>query len=360
MKVAVHRGGLDELLGEWETLHAAAPAATPFLSAAWAAAWWPHYGDGASPFVVTVHEGGDLVGLAPLVVRRRGPVRVLQALGSEPGDYWDVVARPEAREAACGAVAEALRRRAGQWDALLVRCLPPDSPFPAAAEAAGLRRLAVPGTPAPAIELPASFDEYLATLSSNRRSNLRKHLRRLDSGEVELREVRGVRELPAALERWQEFRRRQWASQGKDINPEHLSDRFRALMLGVVTALLPAGGALVWEFARDGEVVGTYVNFADSEAFFWWLGGFDPAVAALGLGKIAIGHGIRTSIEVGRRRYDFARGPEPYKYWYGASDRMLPGVLAGSRRPRSRAVLLGGRGALALRERRRLDQDGPS
>ncbi len=62
-----------------------------------------------------------------------------------------------------------------------------------------------------------------------------------------------------------------------------------------------------------GAGLGVYVNFADETAFHCYLGGFDPAVTSVGLGKIAIGHGLPTSTEAGRVRYGFGRGAEEYK-----------------------------------------------
>jgi CelD/BcsL family acetyltransferase involved in cellulose biosynthesis len=346
---SLHDGPLDALLPDWGRLYAGHPEATPFMSPGWASAWWPHYVDGARPLLVCVHDGGELVGLAPLVVRRRGPLRVMEPVGMDPGDYWEVLSAPGRRDEVSAAVAAALREHGGAWDAWILRCPPPESAIVGALRRAGLRSLVRPPIPAPAIALPASFDDYLASLSSSHRQNLRKHLRRLDNGDVELREVTDPSALPEALARWQDFRRRQWDSAGKDINPEHLSQRFHDFVLDVVRELIPQQRALVWEFLREGEVIGTYVNFVDEIAFFWYLGGFDPAHTKLGLGKIAIGHGIRTSIEAGRQRYDFGRGAEPYKYWYGAVDRPLAAQVVSSGRARGLAALAAARAALALR-----------
>jgi CelD/BcsL family acetyltransferase involved in cellulose biosynthesis len=352
IEAALHEGPPQALLGDWARLYAGQPEATPFMSSEWAAAWFEHYGEGTEPLIVCVRDGGEIVGLAPLVVRRKGLVRVMEPVGMDPGDYWDVLAAPGRREEVADAAARALREHRRRWDAWILRCPPPGSPVVDAIARAGLRSLVRPPIPAPAIALPESFDAYLGSLSSSHRQNLRKHLRRLDNGEVELRELHDTAQLPAALERWQDFRRRQWDSAGKDINPEHLSQRFHDFVLGCVTRLLPTGRAMVWEFAREGEVVGTYVNFADEQAYYWYLGGFDPAHTKVGLGKIAIGHGIRTSIEAGRERYDFGRGAEPYKYWYGAVDRPLAAQVVSSGGVRGLAALAGARAAIAYRERR--------
>ncbi len=352
MRVELHTGAPADVASLWESLYAAHRGATPFMSPGWGRAWWSHYGDGAQPFFLVAEDAGAPVALAALALRRRGPLRVLETVGMEPGDYWDVLARPDAAEAAVDAIAGAVAARSSAWDALIVRCLPPGSPVDGALARAGLRAVHHRPIPAPGIELPADFDAYLAALPGSRRQNLRRHLRRLDEGDVELRAVTEPDDVAAALERWREFRRAQWEAQGRTINPEHLSDRFGAFIAAVVGELLPAGEALVWEFCVGEEVVGSYVNFADRDAFYWYLGGFRPDVAALGLGKIAIGHGIRTSITAGRSYYDFARGAEDYKYWYGAQDRHLPAFVAGSGRLRSRMALGAARLALARRARR--------
>ena len=62
-------GSLDALLPEWEELFEADAEATPFSSAGWARAWWPHWSRASQPWIVTVRDGDRLVGLAPLVPR---------------------------------------------------------------------------------------------------------------------------------------------------------------------------------------------------------------------------------------------------------------------------------------------------
>ena len=343
--------GLAAALDEWESVHAADPVATPFNSPGWARAWLRHWAGRARPWVLVVHDGARVAGIAPFTLQRFGPLRVLGMLGKEPGDYWDVIAAPADRAAVSAAVAQELVRRRSEWDAGILSCLVPGSATADALAAAGVRIMHRPDVACPAIALPGTWEAYLATLPRGRRGNLRKHLRRLDDGAVQLREVRDASELPAVMARWQQLRELQWDERGRSINPVHRTDRFRAFLLAAVGELVPAGKALVWEFRVDGELAGIYVNFVDARSFYWYLGGFDPAYSALGIGKIAIAAGIRQSIECGRERYDFTRGPEPYKYWYGASDRQGPSLVIGNTRPWSRAALAGARAENARRTR---------
>ena len=349
MLAQVHRGPLDSLLPEWEALFRDDPNATPFAAPGWARAWWPHWSGDSQAWVVTVREQGRLVALAPLVAARRGPFRVLTELGRPPGNYWEPLALPGMRDAAGAAIAAELRARSDEWHAVLLGGMPDGSGFEAALRGAGLRVRARRPTPYPGIALPGSFDEYLAALPRKRRKDLRRHMRRLDDGRLELREVTGDAELRATIDRWQAIRVRWWASRAKDMDPEHASERFRAFVADVVVELVPTGLAQVWEFRQDGVVVGVEVNLMDDERYYSWMGAYDPSVASLGLGKLAIGESIRASIAAGRSYYDLMVGDEDYKYWYGAEDRHCRWMMVGNDRPASRAALAAG--ALADRVR---------
>jgi CelD/BcsL family acetyltransferase involved in cellulose biosynthesis len=350
MRTEVHRGALEPLLPEWEQLFATDEEATPFSSPEWARAWWPHWAGAGTPFLVTVRDGERLVGLAPLVLARRGPFRVLTELGRPPSNYWDVLAEPAAREAVGELALQEVLAHAGEWHALLLGGVRSGSRTEAAIMGSRLRLRRRRPTPYPGIELPGAFEEYLAALPRKRRKDLRRHMRRLEDGRLELRDVTGPAELGVAMDRWQDIRVRWWQHRGKQMDPEHASERFRSFMREVVALMVPRGLAQVWELHHDGDVVGVEVNLMDSRTYYSWMGAYDPAVSHLGLGKLAIGESIRQSIEAGRSYYDLMVGQEEYKYWYGATDRHCRWTMAGSQRPLSRLALTAG--ALADRARR--------
>ena len=276
------------------------------------------------------------MGLAALRSQRVLGLRVLRVNG-EPGDYWEVLARPECRPEVEAAVARELQARQRDWDALVISRLPEGSSTADAVARAGLRVAHRSATPCPGMTLPESFDAYLSTLPTARRTNLRRRLRNLDNGELELR-VPPVADFPVVIDRWQALRTRQWAAMGKKLMPEHTKQRFRDFLVDATTELVPAGLALVWEFRHNDEVVGSFINFCDGGTFYQFLGAFAPEHGRLAIGKVATAEGIRSSIAAGRTYYDFARGDEDYKYWYGASDRFSAKVLFTGERARSVAV----------------------
>lgn len=334
---AWHQGDLAGLRADWERLFEIDVEATPFTSFAWAAAWMAHWAPELSPRILTVREGGALVGLAAFVMHRRGPFRVLGELGEPPVDYWDVLAEPARRNEVLAAVAKGVAE-SRDWDAILLTRLPQRSSTARFLEEAGLRVTTRALEPYPGIVLPATFSEYLASLPQARRTNLRRRLRHLDDGDVWLREIRDPAEISAAVDRWQELRVRQWREMGKDLAEAHASPPFKKLLAQVLSVMMPAGATEFWEFHAGDRLVGSYISFVDARCFYQYLGGFDPGAAKLGIGKIAIGHGIRSSIEAGRSYYDFMMGGEDYKYWYGAVDRFCVSLLFSHEGPRSRAA----------------------
>jgi CelD/BcsL family acetyltransferase involved in cellulose biosynthesis len=338
VRTELFAGSPDELAPEWEDVYRADSSATPFVSPGWGLAWMRHWGREADSWLVTVRDEGRLVGLAPLALERRHGMRVVSPLGKEPGDYWDVIALPEYRDEVARSVAAELSRREGEWDVFFLDGQPGDAVTSALFGEHSLRVRPRSPTPCPRIALPGDFEEYLRRLSGSHRANVRKHLRRLDAGQVTLREVTDTHELAGAIARWHDLHLKRWADLSEPIDPTHLTNRFREFVLDAMRALVPQGLATVWEFVADGEVVGVHINLIDEHAFYWYLGGFEPRHARLGIGKMSIAHGIRWSIETGRRYFDLTRGEESFKYYFGAANRHCPSVVVGNERLRSRSA----------------------
>jgi CelD/BcsL family acetyltransferase involved in cellulose biosynthesis len=339
VRTELYGGPPEELTQAWEELYRSDPSATPFVSPGWGQAWMRHWSRSAEPWLITVRDQERLVGLAPLALERYRGARVVRMLGKEPGDYWDVLAVPEHRDRVARAMAAELSRLEDKWDVFFCAGQPGGCATAALFGERSLRMQARAPTPCPGIELPATFDEYLALLPASRRSNIRRHIRKLDRGDVTLREVTDASELDGAIARWHALHLKRWETLEQSIDPTHLTRGFHDFMLDAMRSLVPQGLATVWEFSANGEVVGVYVNLLDDDSFYWYLSGFEPRHSRLGIGKLSIAHGIRWSIETGRSYFDLTRGQESFKYYFGAVDRHCPSVVVGNDRLRSRSAL---------------------
>jgi len=330
---------LESVLPEWEQLFRADPDATPFMSPQWARAWWPNWGGSTRPWIVVVRDRGRLVGLAPFGLRRRGPLRILGRPGSHPSQ--DVLAAPGLQPAVAEAVVGEIVKRRKEWDLLAINSFPEASFIEPSMKQQGLRLRQRHSATYPRLELPGSFDEYLESLPRKRRKDLRRHLRRLDDGELEVSRVTDRAAIVAALDRWRALKLSWWeAKEDAEIRPGQRSSRYVGFLRELMPLMVSAGLGEVWELRHSGQVVGVEVSLLDRRNFYSWQGGYDLAVAHLGPGKVAIGEGIRASIAAGRRYYDLMRGADTYKYWYGCRDRESHSLLVANKRLKSRAALL--------------------
>ena len=74
-------GDFEALAPEWDDLVRAMPRPSPFLLHGWLTEWWRCYGDGAELAVHIARRGGRLGAALPLLVRRRGGLRVACFVG---------------------------------------------------------------------------------------------------------------------------------------------------------------------------------------------------------------------------------------------------------------------------------------
>jgi len=340
---------ITPLLDEWAELHAADDRATPYGSAAWARASVAHEADAAEPWCLTARDDdGRLVGLMALARRRRHMMRILRPLGDEHADCWDVLARPEARAAVERRLAEELRRRSGEWDALVLTHLTHGTTFPEALPGARLHTRGHEGLPHPHVALPETFDAYLGRFPSERRRRMRKHLAPLDKGPVTVRPI-PEDELPDAVARLLSLRRRQWEQAGKALLPALAEDRFRRFLTEVACALVPAGNATMVEYFVDDKPYALYLDYGDARAFHGFMGGYELEHSRLEPGKLHILASLRSSIEAGRTWANLGRGGEDYKQWFRPEPFVSRSVAVTSGRLRSRAALVAGTLAGRLR-----------
>ena len=67
--------------------------------------------------------------------------------------------------------------------------------------------------------------------------------------------------------------------------------------------------AVLYAFAREGRV-------------YYYLSGFDPQLSEFGPGSLLIHYAMQHAVSQGDHVFDFLRGAEPYKYRWGAENRI--------------------------------------
>ena len=354
----------------WDALVAASPWATPFARWGFHRAWWDAYGDNAheQTLVVVDPAGVDpdaAVAIVPLMhrhevepddvilrTRLRGDQHMLLTAvapaakavffgASYHADYATLLARPADLPAVADAVAEALAASGdahdpghpAPWDVVDLRRLRCGDPAAdALAEAFGARtghgwtvvREREDVSPVVTFEPGVDFEGYLGTLGKKERHEVRRKLRRAEAAGT----VRLERSLdPAAdLDAFVDLHQKRWGAQGL-FPPTAGGDQSRTFFRRLFEQLGDDGTVQLHFLAVGGRRIAAGVWFEDADAWYLYNAGVDPEARELSAGVLMSATAIQAAIAAGRRRFDYLRGDEPYKYEWGAVDEPIQRLL---------------------------------
>ena len=304
----------------WQALCDQCPWATPFQRPDWLLPWARHLG-AAEPWPVAVWEGDRLVGLAPLFRYQRpgprGKQRVLAFLGAGISDYLDVLIAPGREAAVLPAMLDALGARRAEWDVCELDEVRPLSPL-ARALPAGWSTEASLQSVCPALPLPArvdALDEHVPARHLARFHRYRRRAARAGTLRLERAAPHTCERLLDALFRLHEIR---WQGRGE---PGMLAwSSMRAFHREVAAAFAARDALALYGLRVDGRLVACLYGLEDHGTLCFYLSGFDPDVAHLSPGVLVLGMVIEEAVRRGLTCFDFLRGGEPYKYWWGASN----------------------------------------
>lgn len=285
------------LTDEWWQLWWRDPDATPFQSPAWLLPWRRHFDTGES-LVLTLRRKGELVGLLPMM-RLDGRL-ILWGAGTSDwlGGLFDQSLERQAIASAVARIEEPLD----------LFQLPETSP---------LRRLPAPE----GWEDRQGLSESCAVLSlppqlsPNMRQNLRYYARRAAREGVRRPERVG----PEHMRSLADLHTRRWQNRQE---PGVFADPRLLSWLEEAAILLDKAGLLrLYAMRMGGQVVAALCVLQAKSRAFYYIGGFDPEHAKLGLGTVLVGHAIGEAEREESKSFDFLRGQEDYKYRWGAENR---------------------------------------
>lgn len=313
------REALEALRPEWSALWERSAAATPFQSPEWLLPWWRHFG-GEGLWTLALRSGERLVGLAPFFLYTAPDgVRQVTLVGNGITDHLDLLLDPAHEEAGAAAVLAHLAARRERWDTCDFRDLPAGSPLLRAPLPEGVREEATEEEPCPALALPDAADRLEEAVPAKLLKKLDYYRRRAGrEGPVRVEgvEERGADALFGELLR---LHRARWESRGEEgvLSDPGVEPFHREVLAG-----FHARGWLRLYALRVGErVVAAHHGFVARGRACYYIGGFDPDFDTLSPGSLMVRHAIEEAVREGAREFGFLRGPEPYKYAWGAEDR---------------------------------------
>ncbi|MBI5302845.1 MAG: GNAT family N-acetyltransferase [Chloroflexi bacterium] len=313
----------DRMEAEWNALLAQSASDVVFLTHEWQSVWWRNLGRGELRVITLREDDGTLIGIAPLFSEKGDDgLNHLSLVGCvDVSDYLDVIAARGRETRVFNGLLDTLARADfPAWDALHLCTLPAASPtcalLQAAAQTRGLEVEARRHDVAPIIELPATWDEYLATLAKKDRHELRRKLRRIEEAPTKWYALGANDAVDAPTLDFIELH--------KTSRPDkHLfmDTRMQGFFVEIARALRARGWLLLQFLEIEGARAAALMSFVYNNDVLVYNSGYDPIkYGAFSPGFVLFARSIQDAIQAQRRRYDFLRGSEEYKYRFGAKD----------------------------------------
>jgi CelD/BcsL family acetyltransferase involved in cellulose biosynthesis len=175
------------------------------------------------------------------------------------------------------------------------------------------------------MDLPSTFDAYLESLTTKQRHEVRRKLRRLtEEGNITYRFIDKEPELSAALEMF--FRMFVESRQDKAA---FLTENMKAYFKALVSAMAQKGLLRLGVLELDNKPVAEIMCFEYNSCIYLYNSGYDPQYVGLSAGLLSKVLAIKDSIDKDIKKFDFLKGPEPYKAHLGGKEVPLFRCLIG-------------------------------
>lgn len=271
---------LGTVRDQWTELFQTVDSPSPFSSYEYAKLWYKHFAEPSDVFVLSAYNGTDLVGVVPLVKRRRGPLRILKSLTNEHSLHSEPLVVQRYSEALMAAIAGWLFARGGAWDYFQYDFTYSVSILPGLISTeylpANNRNWEHICIPTYVVHLDSSLDGYISKdLNRSTRKHYHSALRKLNSEHSwEFLSNRGQ----DALSKWDTFLRLEdagWKGEGNTSIaklPRNYQEFYRELLV-----YLAGKEALQLNFlVIEGEYAAGMLGFVDREILEIAKSGYDP------------------------------------------------------------------------------------
>jgi len=318
MNPSIRVESLDWLYQFWQQNPGALPWEPLFMLPPWLKTWHQTFAPDMKPAVLVAAQGDTVIGIAPLIID--GCTATI--IGSpDVCDYVDFIAAPGKEADFANALAAYLPAQG--ITVLHTGVIRPDSRVVPVmthlGKALPLQAECERDEVTLEKDLPPTWDEYLQTLDSKQRHEVRRKLRRLEeAGAIGYRFVTAAADVPAFMEVFLKLFSGSREDKATFLTPAR-EQFFRALPAAMAEAGLFRGGVM----EMDGNAVAALLAFDYNGTVYLYNSGYDVTRSSLSVGVLSKVLLIKDSIERGKKRFDFLKGAERYKYHLGGREVQL-------------------------------------
>ena len=346
---------------EWDALVRAQPRPSPFMLHGWLAEWARHYAHIGELEVHVARRDGKLVAALPLIVQRKGALRLLRFLGTTQSALGDLLVLEAGDREAADAVVAPLK--SSRYDLADLFGLTAQNALARALPTSQLRL--IERVEAPVLDLSAGWDAVYAEKTGSKKRNLHRRRRRQLSelGTLETELARTPEDLARALEDAFTLHELRWA--GRPDLSQFVTPVGKEFHRAALRRLAEQDIPRIVTLRLDGRAIAFHYYFMFDNRMYVHRLAFDPELARFSPGLVNTLDALEAASAEGAQLVEYLGGDERYKL--ELSDRFEPLYqgLGIARTPQGHAVAAGRVAAIHARLRlkrsarvRRLYVDG--
>jgi CelD/BcsL family acetyltransferase involved in cellulose biosynthesis len=315
MSYTINVESLDSISSYWQERRQFLKWGPIFVLPAWLRVWWEAFGGGGELYLRTVQQAGRIIGFAPLLVNKE----TASFMGSaDVCDYLDFVVIGERESDFFNVLLDDLRENGVKK--LDLGPLRPDSTVLSQligiAQKRGYEATCRHEDVALELDLPPTWDEYLAILNNKQRHEIRRKLRRLsEAGNVEHHCVEAGREVKDYLDTFLQL-----FSLSRDEKASFMNPKMKSFFRSLAKAMAEMGLLRLGILRLDKLTAAMTMSFDYDGWHYLYNSAYDPQVSYLSVGLLCKVLCLKDSIEKGRKKWSFLKGGEPYKYQLGGQE----------------------------------------
>ncbi len=287
----------------------------PFVLPPWLKVWWQSFAPETTPCFLTVRWEDRVTGIAPLLIRDR-----VASIISSPDvcDYADFIVASGKERDFFQALLENLKHRG--VNLLDLRSLRPDSTAVSnlvdTAQQLDYRVSCHQDDISLEVELPPTWDEYLQLLKSKQRHEVKRKLRRLEeAGSIDYTFIDRADSVPEFMDIFLRM-----FVESREDKATFLTEQMSAFFRSVTGVMAEAGLLSSGILKLDTIPIAAVIALDYNDTIYLYNSGYDPRYSSLSVGLLSKALYIRDSIQRGRKRFDFLKGGEHYKYHLGGRE----------------------------------------
>ncbi|MBV9300853.1 MAG: GNAT family N-acetyltransferase [Acidobacteriaceae bacterium] len=299
---------------EWSAFARAIAEVTPFQLPEWLLTWWSHFGTTGQPHVLVFREGGEIAGVIPLFLHQWNGQRQMTLIGSGISDYLE----PAIHSQSCPEILGQLQRHLeahSDWSICDWQDLSANTPLSKLKSNGKFDCATTDDQPCTEIRFTGTFEEFRKARPKDLKRNLRRYRQKAEALGSLLFQVTKEAD-PELMDALVELHTAKWQKRGQlgmiqaNGSAEFLCD--------IARAFAPRDMLRFFSLRFAGKISALIVAFSYRNTMYGYLSAFHPQHEHLGLGRTLLYDALRHCHENGYAAWNFLRGEEPYKFWWGA------------------------------------------